>query len=134
MDNKINFIKNKVRKHSKKFSLFLIIGIFKTAITIALTWLLIDILKISTLLVSTTVITLIFFITYFTYVITKIIKPKFIKYASATIGFNVTTILLIWLLVDFMEFSGVLSSIMVIGVLFIIRYVFFNKIGLINHG
>jgi len=127
-------IKKIIKKHSKKFSLFLVIGIFKTILTIMLTWLIIDILKTKALLGSTVVVILVFFITYATYVITKVIKPRFIRYASATIGFNISTILLIWFFVDFIGFSGALSSAIVIGALFIIRYAFFNKIGLIDNG
>lgn len=133
MDTKINLIKNNVKKHGKKFPLFLVMGIFKVILTIGLTWLFIDFLNIGALLGSTIGIIIVFFITYFMYAITKVIKPEFIRYTSATIGFNIATILLIWFSVDFVGFSGAYSSAIVIGILFIIRYVFLNKIGLIQH-
>ncbi len=134
MDTKINLIKNKVKKHGKKFPLFLIIGVVKTMLTIGLTWLLIDILNIGALLGSTIVVIIIFFVTYIMYIITKVIKPEFIKYTYATMGFNIATILLIWFSVDFVGFSGAFGSTIVTGTLFIIRYIFLNKIGLIHHG
>jgi len=127
MDNKI------IKKHSKKFSLFLLIGVLKVILTITPIYLLIDILKIKALLASTIVVIIVFFITYLTYVTTKVIKPRFIKYTSATIGFSITTILLIWFFVDFIGFSGVFSSVVVVGIIFIIKYLFFNSIGLIQH-
>ena len=133
MDTKINFIKNKVKKHHKKFSLFFTLGIIRTGIAITLTWLLIDILKVSAVLGSTIVVFIVFFITYFVYVMARIIKPRFIKYTSITIGFNIATVLLIWFFVDFIGFSGVLSSTITVGILFILRYFFFNKVGLIQH-
>lgn len=134
MDNKITFVKNKVKKHSKKFSLFLSIGIFKTIFSIWLTWLVIDIMHINALVGSTIVVVVAFFITYWSYIIAKMIKPRFLKYAYATIGFNIASILLIWFFVDFIGLSGALSSTIVIGILFILRYIFFNKVGLIQHG
>lgn len=133
MDNKINFIKKKVKKHSKKFSLFVFIGIIKAILLISLNWLILDILHVNTLLGSTTTIIIIFFFTYFAYTATKIIKPRFLKYASAAISFNIAIILLIWFFVDFIGFSVVSSSAITIGLQFIVRYLFFNKIGLIQH-
>jgi hypothetical protein len=134
MDSEINFVKKNVKKHGKKFSLFLFIGILKAILLIALNWLVLDILHVWALLGSTIVIVTIFFVTYFAYVITKVIKPSFSKYTSATVVFNITTILLIWFFVDFIGFSGALSSAIVVGFLFILRYIFFNKIGLIQYG
>jgi len=126
-------IKDVVKKHSKKFSLFILIGIFKAIYVIGLSWLLIDFLNIWSLLSSTIVTISGFFIVYFTYVTTKVIKPAFAKYASTTISFNLAYILLVWLLVDFMGLSGFFSSTIVTGSLFLLRYLFFNKIGLIKY-
>jgi len=134
MDNKIDFVKNKVKKHGKKFSLFIIIGIFKTILIIALSWLFIDVLSIKALIGSTISVFFVFFITYFAYVITKVMKPRFITYMSTTTGFNIIAILLIWFFVDFVKLSGASSSTIVSGALFLIRYLFFNKMGLIYHG
>jgi len=133
MDNATNPVKKIVRKHGKKFSLFLLIGVFKAIFLISLTWLFIDVLHINALLASTIVVAIVFFITYFAYVIAEVIKTRFLKYMSATIGFNIAAVLLTWFFVDFIGFSGVLSSIIVVGTLFISRYLFFNKIGLIHH-
>jgi hypothetical protein len=133
MDNKINFVKKKVKKHSKKFSLFFIIGIFKAILFIVFNWLVIDILHISALVGSTIVIIIVSLITYILYVITKVIKHSIIKYVSALIGFNIAVILTIWFLVDFIGFSGAFSSTIAVGIQFILKYLVFNKIGLINH-
>lgn len=129
-----DFVKGKAKKHGKKFSLFLIIGVFKTLISISLNWLFIDIMHLWALFGSTLATAIVFFITYYTYIAAKVIKPSFLKYTSTTISFNIITIGLIWVLVDFAGFSGALSSTIVIGSLFILRYLFFNKIGLIHHG
>ncbi len=129
----IDFVGKKTKKHSKKFSSFLLIGIFKMPLSIGLTWLFIDILQIQALLGSIMAVVTGFFLVYFFYVKTKVIKPALMKYASATIGFNIVNILLVWVLVDFVGLSGALSSTIVIGLLFIFRYVFFSKIGLIQY-
>lgn len=136
MDYKIKTkeeIKKKMKKYSKKFSLFFLIGVFKTIFSIWLMWVIIDILRINALIGSTIVVVITFFITYWSYIIAKVIEPRFLKYASATIGFNIATILLIWFFVDFIGLSGALSSAIVIGILFILRYLFFSKIGLIQN-
>ena len=55
-------IKHLVKKHSKKFSLFFIIGMFKVVWIVGLNWLLIDILLIRALIGSTITTTSVFFI------------------------------------------------------------------------
>jgi len=129
----MDIIERIVKKHSRKFSLFLIIGILKTILTIGLSWLIIDILGIQSLLGSTIVVTTVFFFTYVSYVMAKVIRPRFLRYSSITITFNVITILLIWFFVDFVGFSGAVSSTIVVAILFILRYIFFEKTGVICH-
>lgn len=128
------FIRNKVRKHGKKFSLFLGIGILKSVFTIALSWLLIDIMSMKAIIGSTIVVVTVFILTYFTYVFLQVVKQAFLKYASTTVGFNIATILLITFFVDYVGLSGAVSSAVVAGLLFALRYLTFNKIGVINHG
>jgi len=134
MDNEPNFIKRKVKKHTKKFSMFILIGILKSLAIVLLSWIIIDLLKVKALIASTVIITIMFFLTYLAYIKAKVIKPRFLRYTSATISFSIATIMLIWFFVDFMGFSGALSSMIVVGTLFIVRYLFFNIIGLIHHG
>jgi putative flippase GtrA len=124
-------IRRLAKKHSKKFALFLAIGIVKTILTIFLSWILIDMLKFKALAGSTLVVVIVFFITYFLHRLTKVIKPAFVRYTSATFFFNLLTIAFVWVLVDFGGFSGALSSAIVAGTLFILRYVFFSRMGLI---
>ena len=126
-----DYFKRKIRRHGKKFSLFFLIGIFKTTLTIGLSWLFIDVLQIWVLVGSTLVVIIEFFLAYLAYLVTKVIKPGFLKYTSAIIVFNIAFILLTWFFVDFIGFSGLLSSAIVVGALFLLRYYFFNKIGLI---
>lgn len=126
-----DYFKGKIRRHGKKFSLFFLVGIFKTTLTILLSWLFIDVLQIWALLGSTLVVLIEFFLTYLAYLVTKVIKPEFLKYTFATIVFNIAFILLMWFFVDFIGFSGLFSSAIVVGALFALRYYFFNRIGLI---
>lgn len=137
MDNRTkkvkHFVKSKVKKHSKKFSLFLIIGCFKAIIVILLNWIAIDILNIWALPGSTMVIIIAFLVTYMMYTKTKVIKPSFLKYTSTTFSFNIAVILAIWFLVDFVGLSGALSSTVIIAIQFGLRYLLLNKIGLIHH-
>ncbi|MBS3135518.1 hypothetical protein J4401_00995 [Candidatus Woesearchaeota archaeon] len=128
----IEYIKGKVHRHGKKFSIFAVIGAFKGALTVFLSWLMIDFLKLQTFTASIIIVATMFFIAYFIYVITGIIKQEFIKYLSATIVFDITIVFGIWLLVDILRFSGAISSAIVIGFLFVVRYAFFGKIGLLK--
>ena len=128
-----DFVKRNAKKHGKKFSLFLSIGILKIFLLVAFSWLTIDLLKINSILGSIISVAIVFIITYFIYVISKVIKANFLKYTSTAIGFNIVIMLLIWFFVDFVGFSGSASSAIVTGSLFIGRYLFFNKIGLIRY-
>ena len=131
MRNIKGYFKRKIRKHGKKFSLFFFIGLFKTALTIGLSWLFIDILQIWALLGSTIAVLTVFFLTYFAYLATRVIKPGFLEYTASLIVFSIATIILTWFFVDFIGFSGLISSAIGVGALFIARYYFFNKAGLI---
>ena len=128
-----DYFKAKIRRHWKKFSLFSFVGIFKIMLTISLSWFFIDFLKIWALIGSTLVVLTEFFITYILYLTTKVIKPEFVKYTSAFIVFNIAAIILIWLFVDFVGFSGLVSSAIVVGALFVLRYYCYNRIGLIQY-
>lgn len=124
--------KQHLKNHSKKFTIFFIIGILKSVLGVFLAWLFIDILHIWALLGSALVTTIVFFLTYVAYVITKVIQRDFFKYFYATLFFNLLTIVFIWIFVDFLGFTGLVSSLIVMAGLFILRYLFFNKIGLLT--
>ena len=129
-----NIVKNKVKKHSKKFSQFLVIGILKTIFFIYLSWLFIDNLKLPGWIGSMLAIVIVVIFTYLTYRVLKVIKSGFIKYILATFIFNIVTILAITLFVDVIGLTGAMSSTIVSGFLLVIRYTFLNKIGMIQYG
>lgn len=123
--------KQTVKEHGKLFSIFVLIGLAKSVLTIAMAWLLIDIIGLSGFIGSTITTVIMFFVTYYSYVFLKVVKPRFAVYAPITITFNILQIILITLLVDYFYISGALSSAIVLTSLFFIRYVMFRKIGLI---
>jgi|SRR3989344_864041 len=124
-------IKSTARKHGGKFSLFVFIGILKTVFTIALNGALIDVLGISAFFGSSITAIIVFVGTYFAYVYSDVIKPKFIEYSVSTIGFIILQVVLISMMVYFGGLGGALSSAIVIAVLFVARYIFFRNIGMI---
>ena len=128
-----DYLADKTKKHGRKFTLFFVIGMVKMPVTVLLNWLLIDRLHVWALFGSAITTAAVVGITYIAYVATKVMKPAFLKYIYTNIAFNILTILLTWVLVDFAGLSGAVSSLIIVA-LFLLRYASFNKMGLIEHG
>ena len=126
------FKKTKTVGYAYDFGKYLFVGIIWTLLNIFLMWLFIDILGFSTVTGATIVVIGVFFGKYYSYRIIKLIKDQFTKYAVTNIAFSAAQIPLMWLFVDFVGISVVISSTIITVALYILRFICFYAVGLIK--
>jgi|ETN02SMinimDraft_4_1059925.scaffolds.fasta_scaffold62412_2 hypothetical protein len=114
------------------FGKFLGVGIVWAVFTVFFTSYLIDVVGLSGFLSSSFVMVFAFFGRYFHYLAIKLIHAQFWKYAAANIAFPLLTIAFISLLVDVFSIAGWIASPVVIGTLFLLKFITFQLIGLIR--
>lgn len=132
--NKIDkFKKSKKYSISKNFSIFTIIGAIQSLLQIFFLWLLIDILKYPSLLMTSVVISTLYLVKYYAYIKVGLMYNKFIKYNMVNFSLFLLNIVAIWILIDFFGLYASISSIIVISFLFILRFMVLNKFGLIKN-
>jgi hypothetical protein len=119
-------------KTGKNFAKYFIVGSIFTLLSIFLMWFFIDIAKFSGLIGSTIATAIIFVGKYYGSVFIGLIKPKFIKYSSTAIVFSLLTIFFMWLMVDILGISAIISSSVVTISLFLLRFLSFYFVGIIK--
>ncbi len=129
----MNFISWLNQRHAKNFSKYLMIGILFILLNIFFMWLFIDILLFSTLMGASIVAIGLFLIKFYAYLLVGLIKKQFLKYLFTTGGLAITNIILMWLFVETFHIPTIISSTVIIYSLFILRFIVFDKIGLIKH-
>ncbi len=133
---KVNMnLNKKVKKDAKNFAKYLIIGIIWTIFYVYLMKIVIDIMKIPTLIGSTLAVSLVFIGKFYSYVLVKLMKngvKNLLKYASIDSISIVLNITLVWFFIDILRIPTVISSSTVVIILFIGRFIVFKVIGLIK--
>ena len=115
-----------------QFSKFLFVGIIWTIVNIVLLWLLIDVLGLAGWLGSSIVVFSALIGRYYHYVFLKVIKPHFMKFLGTNFVFSLLTVVFMSLFVDFLHIPAKFSSPLVIGGLFIGKFITFKFIGLLE--
>ena len=126
---------NVIRKNSKNFSKYLIIGIIWTVIYIYVIGVVIDKVGIPTLLGSTISISLVFLGKFFTYTSVNLMKggfKNFTKYAYVDLVSIFLNIVLVTFAIDFLNIPTRISATIVVIMLFIGRFFIFRMINLIK--
>jgi len=113
-------------KHTIDFSKYTIIGILVTAGNIFLMWLFIDIFKISTLIASSLVVIGLHIVKFISYHMVNLIKKQFIKFTIIQLTFGLFNIIGVWFMIDILKLPTVFSSTVIIGLLFILRFLTFK--------
>jgi len=124
---------NLVLKHN--FIKYLAVGIFITIFNIFFMWLLIDIVKMSTLFGSTIVVVTLFIVKFYGYVLIDLMVhsfKNFFKYASINFISLILNIAGVWVLIEVFHISTPIASAIVVYSLFILRFIMFKKTGLIK--
>jgi len=120
------------------FSKYFAIGIIVTIMGIFLTWFLIDIFVINTIIARFSVLASLHFVKFFSYRITKLFSRKklghiqFIIY-TVIVGFcYLLDIFLVWLLIEVLHIKTLISVTLVTGGLFLLRFILFKATRLIE--
>ena len=124
-----------IRKNSKNFSKYLVIGIIWTVIYIYIIGVVIDKIGIPTLLGSTISISLVFIGKFFTYVSVNLMNggfKNFTKYAYVDLVSIFLNIVLVTISIDFLNIPTRISATIVVIILFIGRFFVFRFIKLIE--
>jgi putative flippase GtrA len=114
------------KKLTIDFSKYTIVGFLITIANVFLMWLFIDILKIYTLLASSVVVVGLHIVKFIAYKKVRLIRKQFIKYTTIQSGSGMLNIIGVWFLIDILHQPTVFSSMFVVFVLFILRFVFFK--------
>jgi putative flippase GtrA len=122
-------LRNPRLSHFVRFS---IAGGIWTAINIGIMWLLIDVLHLPGWLGSTIGVLVLYVGRYYTYLLMKVMEPEFWKYVSASGVFSLFIIGTMTLAVDVFHFQALYASVVVTGLSFVLKYIFFKKIDLIK--
>lgn len=115
-----------------KFFRFSLAGGIWTVINIGMMWLLIDVWHLPGWLGSTLSIVILYIGRYYTYLMLNAMEPRFWRYVSASSVFSVFIIGAMTVAVDFMDFKALYASIVITGLSFLLKYVFFKKVNLIR--
>ncbi|MDP7179733.1 MAG: hypothetical protein QF824_00495 [Candidatus Woesearchaeota archaeon] len=122
-----------MRKYIKNFSVFLVIGAVQSVLQVFLLWVLIDILKFNTLIITTIVTIGIYVAKYYVYVFVGLMKNQFMKYNVINLATMVVSILAIWILVDFFGWYASISTMVLAVIFLVLRFVIFDKAGMVNN-
>jgi hypothetical protein len=98
-----------------------------------LLWVLIDILKFNTLIITTIVTSGIYVAKYYVYVFVGLMKNQFMKYNVINLATMVVSILAIWILVDFFGWYASISTMVLAVIFLVLRFVIFDKAGMVNN-
>lgn len=114
------------KKYSREFSKYTTVGIAATFSNIFLMWLLIDVLKINTLLSSSLVVTGIFISKFKAYCRVNLIREQFVKYAIVQGIMRLLQIAGVWYLIDILKLPTVFSAAFVMASIFVLTFMVFK--------
>ncbi|MCK4901752.1 MAG: hypothetical protein KAS76_00230 [Thermoplasmatales archaeon] len=120
------------------FSKYTIVGIIVTIITISLTWFLIDIGNLHTILATSLVVVLAHLIKFYSYKKIKLFNRRQVAYLQFTLYtvivfcFSILHIVLVWFLIDILYLRTLLSVTVVTVGIFLARFISFKIANLIT--
>ncbi|MBS3107215.1 GtrA family protein [Candidatus Woesearchaeota archaeon] len=114
----------------KKFSIFTLIGGIQSLLQILLLWWLIDILHLNTAITTAIVVIVLYLLKYLVYVSINLMHRKFWKYNAVNLGVAGFYVLAMWLLVDILGWKALFASIMMTGIVFLLRFVLLDRWGM----
>lgn len=121
-------------KHLTNFSLFTAVGAVFYFIAIAVNTLLIESLSLPTFWAASGSLCALFLLKYFISVWLGIVHNHFGRYALGNILMSLLSALLIWVSVDVFQLHAALSTGIVLGVVFILRWFVLASLGVLKIG
>lgn len=120
-----------VGKDLDRFIRFSVVGGVWTAINISIIWLLVDRLNLPGWLGSGIGLVVLYIGRYYSYLVLNVIGPQFWKYVSASGIFSVFMIAAMYVAVDVLHYTGLISSIVITALSFGLKFLFFKRIKLL---
>lgn len=120
------------KKDMVDFIKFVIIGVIWSGINVLLMWVSVDILHIYAYIASTAAIVIVHLGRYYSYLAIKLIHPKFWKFTYTNINFTIGNIILMTLAIDVLNINTLISSIVIVGGLFALKFFTYKKINMIR--
>jgi putative flippase GtrA len=130
-----SYLENKIRTDFFKYT---VIGGIVTLMNIFFTWLLIDIIKINTVIATTSVIMFLHAVKFYSYRISNFFGRRqmghiqFIIYTAVVVFCSILNIVFVWFLVDILHISTIISVTSVVVGLFLLRFMLFKFSHLID--
>ena len=125
--------KSILTKHSASFSKFTFVGgVFYFLATIG-NGFAIDYLRMDALTGASIVMGILFILKYWAYRLVGVMNADFLTYCLGSIVMTLLGVLFVWLLVDFVGLTGAVSTVIIYGSIFVLRYFAFSKLKLIKH-
>jgi putative flippase GtrA len=120
-----------VSKDLDRFIRFSVVGGVWTAINIGIIWLLVDRCKLPGWFGSSIGLAVLYVGRYYSYLLLKVIAPQFWKYVYASGIFSLFMVGAMYVAVDLLHYTGLVSSIVITAMSFILKFLFFKKIKLL---
>jgi putative flippase GtrA len=114
------------KKLTIDFTKYSLVGFYVTVISIFLKWLFIDVLHIATPIASSTVVISSHILKFTAYKKVKLIRRQFTKFTVIQSGSGLLNIAGDWLLIDILHLPILFSLILVVSVLFVLRFIVFK--------
>ena len=128
----MNNIKNLVKKYRLNFGKYAAIGIIFSLLEVFFLWIFIDLLKKPTFAYTSIIVGALTILKFYSYVFVGMMKNKIARYMLVLGVFYVLDVSFIWLLVK-IGFSAAFSSAILSMVLFVIRFLTYDKVKLLKY-
>ncbi len=125
------FYNRYVGKDLDRFIRFSVVGGVWTAINIGIIWLLVDELGLPGWLGSSIGMVILYIGRYYSYLLLKVIAPRFWKYVYASGIFSLFMVGAMYVAVDLLHYTGLVSSIVITTLSFVLKFLFFKRIKLL---
>ena len=117
---------------SKGFGKFLFGGVIWSVLSVFLLWFFIDYIGMYASVASVIIVITGIILRFYLYVLMRLIKKEFLKFVSANLLFSVSMVVLMTLAIDVMKMPTLIVSPIIIGGLFILKFIFLIKIKMIS--
>ena len=121
-----DFIKK--RRLGRKLYKFMFVGLVWSVFSVVSMWMLIDVLLFAGWLGSGIAVAIVLFGKYFHYTIIGLMKHKFFRFIGINASYSLVVVLLMALAVDVMSFPAKYASPVIIGFVFIFKFMTFEML------
>lgn len=128
----MNNIQNLVKKYRINFGKYAAIGIIFSLLEILFLWIFIDLLKKPTFAYTSIIVGALTILKFYSYVFIDMMKNRIARYMLVLGVFYVLDVFFIWMLVK-IGFSAALSSAILSMILFVLRFLAYDKFKLLKY-